>query len=348
MRPKFKPSVNLQKDLKKAMTPKKKKDQWWVLWLPMLYFGCYALGMASQSVVTYIVCYAIMALLLCPIFVYIVHEGVHGSIFRKKKYNAYILYTFDLIGGNSYNFKRRHLQSHHAYTNIAGWDTDIEQSGPIRLSSHVEHAEHHRYQHIYAFFLYPLYVFNWLVIRDFREIYRPSAEILKMDRKVPVMEKVKLLAFKAWGLIYLIILPAGVYGWSTAVLVFMMFTIIASLTALLALLPPHVVEDCAFPDYDMESLEVSWFDHQLDTTAHVHFRPYFLQYYYGFFNHHLTHHILPSVPWYQLESSTDELLSFLDHRAKPYHKIDLRESLVKHYRLLRRNGRAVDLWNHTM
>ncbi len=328
--------------------PSERNNQWWVLALPIVYFSVYSFGLGGNNILWFYVAYIIMSIMLCPIFTYIVHEAVHNSAFHKTSHNQNLLRVFDCIGGNSYIFKRRHLISHHSYSNIMGWDTDIEQSGPIRLAAHAQKKTYHRYQHIYAFFLYPLYVFNWLVVRDFKDFFYPNEEIKHLNLKTPKMEIAILILSKVWALFYLIIMPAMVYGLATALIAFIIFTMIASILALFALLPPHVNDECNFPVIKKSQIPNSWFQHQIDTTCHVEFRPRFLQYYYGFFNHHLTHHLLPNLPWYQLSKASSEMEGFFEKEKIEYKKVYLHEALIKHYKLLKKNGHALEIFDESM
>lgn len=72
-----------------------------------------------------------------------------------KKKN-WILFLFNLVGANSYIWKKRHIESHHTYPNIDGWDTDIDQSGPIQVVPGQETKGVQRYQDKFVFFIYPL------------------------------------------------------------------------------------------------------------------------------------------------------------------------------------------------
>ncbi|MEZ4906157.1 MAG: fatty acid desaturase [Saprospiraceae bacterium] len=211
------------------------KNNWWVLILPLLYFSIYLSGLLLHNLSIFYISYLFMAILLIPIFIYIVHEGVHGNVFRSRKANRNILYIFDIIGANSYIFHKRHMQLHHNYCNIVGWDSDIEQSGPLRLHKFGRLSKMHRYQHIYALFLYPLYVGNWMLIRDFKDFFMNPEHMKNLGIKIPSSEKVKLIFFKIVTVGYLIILPSIIYGFWHAIIGFAIFTISASLFALLVL-----------------------------------------------------------------------------------------------------------------
>ena len=54
------------------------------------------------------------------------HDAAHNAVFKKRKYNLILLYVFDLLGTNSYNWKNRHVGAHHLYPNIMNYDSDIQ------------------------------------------------------------------------------------------------------------------------------------------------------------------------------------------------------------------------------
>lgn len=43
---------------------------------------------------------------------------------------------------------------HHTHTNVGGIDEDIDTKGPIRLCEHAQLKQIHKFQYIYAFFLF--------------------------------------------------------------------------------------------------------------------------------------------------------------------------------------------------
>jgi linoleoyl-CoA desaturase len=62
---------------------------------------------------------------------------------------------------------------------VNGWDTDIEQSDIFRVFPNGGYSKYHKYQHIYMPFLYPLFLFNWLVVRDFKDFFNKKKTVRK-------------------------------------------------------------------------------------------------------------------------------------------------------------------------
>jgi linoleoyl-CoA desaturase len=52
-----------------------------------------------------------------------------------------------------------------------GWHGDFKQSPVASIFPHAPFAKIHRYQHIYMPLAYPLYLFYWLLARDFKDFF---------------------------------------------------------------------------------------------------------------------------------------------------------------------------------
>src|SRR5215813_11661974 len=128
----------LRRDVNKIveeLTPRRRKGIIFkAIFFPALYVSFYltAIRFGSNLTILYS-CYFFLGLLLVFIFLNIIHDAVHGSIFQSKKLNKAYGHLFDLMGANSYIWQIRHVKFHHNYPNVNGWDTDIEQSDLARV-----------------------------------------------------------------------------------------------------------------------------------------------------------------------------------------------------------------------
>jgi linoleoyl-CoA desaturase len=75
---------------------------------------------------------------------------------------------FDTLGANGYVWKITHNAIHHTYTNIRGYDEDLEVSPLIRLSPHTPFKPIHRFQHLFAFFAYGMATVFWVFVKDYK------------------------------------------------------------------------------------------------------------------------------------------------------------------------------------
>src|SRR6266536_2729119 len=61
-----------------------------------------------------------------------------------------------------------------------------------------------------SIFLYPLFIFNWLLIRDFKDFFNKKKLVWKVTA-IPAVEYVKLFIFKGVFIFYTLILPMLVF-----------------------------------------------------------------------------------------------------------------------------------------
>jgi len=319
--------------------------------LPILYFSTYAFAiLKGTNVVILYSCYFLMGLLLVSIFLNIIHDAVHGTIFRSEKANQAYVYLFDLMGANSYIWKLRHIRFHHNYPNVNGWDTDIEQSSLARIFPTGGFSKLHRYQHLYLPFLYPLYLANWLLVRDFKDYFNKHKTVRKLV-EIPAIEFFKLFVFKSVFLFYMIVLPVLMLGisWSQVLVAFAIMLFTASIASLMVLLSPHANTESSFPLPDTNNrFNHSWMMHMLLTTNDITHDNWFTRFFMGCFNYHVAHHLFPNVNHAFYPEITCLLKDQAEKHNLPYRQYSLFSSLRNHYRLLKNNRLDENIFEETM
>lgn len=314
-----------------------------VLWLTAMFYG-------EENPYVYFALFLGLGFMIVLIFLNIVHDAVHGTIFRGRKLNDALVYLFDLVGANSFIWRLRHVRFHHNYPNVNGWDTDTEQSKILRIYPSGEFSRYHKYQHIYMPFIYPLFLFNWLLIRDFRDFFSKKKTVRKLVR-IPPAEYVKLFIFKGFFFFYTIVFPVmlGIsFGQALAGFVLMVFT--ASLFALTVLLPPHANTESEFPLPDEHNmLPQNWFMHMLVTTNDVKEDNWFIRFFLGSFNYHVAHHLFPNVNHVYYPEVTRKIEEYAQIHGLPYRKSPLLTALKNHFLLIKKNGTDnFDIWEESM
>lgn len=321
------------------------------LLFPILYILIYiSLLVGGSNPVVLYASYFSLGILLVIIFLNIIHDAVHGTIFKSKRLNEWYVYLFDLMGANSYTWRMRHVRFHHNYPNVSGWDTDIEQSKLARIFPTDERLRIHRYQHIYLPLLYPLYLLNWLLIRDFKDFFNKKRTVRKLTT-IPRKEYVKLFLFKALFLFYLIVLPGWLLpvGWATVITGFLIMMLTASIFSLIVLLSPHANTHSEFPLPDEHNqLPYNWMMHMLKTTNDVQSDNWFTRFCMGCFNFHVVHHLFPNVNHVYYPEVTNLLKDYAARYQLPYKSFTLGASLKHHYQLLKRNGVTENIFEETM
>jgi len=319
--------------------------------LPIIYFSVYltALICGHYSLALY-TCYFLMGLLLVSIFLNVIHDAVHGTIFKNDRLNKSYVHLFDLMGANSFIWKLRHVRFHHNYPNVNGWDTDIEQSSLARIFPSGDFSRLHKYQHIYLPFLYPLYLANWLLIRDFKDFFNKKKTVRKLV-DIPQIEYFKLFFFKGLFLFYMIGLPKLILhvSWITVIIAFGIMLFTASIASLMVLLSPHANTESSFPlPGNDNKFEHSWMRHMLITTNDITHDNWFTRFFMGCFNYHVVHHLFPNVNHVYYPEITWLLQRHAEKYNLPYRQFSLLTSLKNHYVLLKNNRVEENLFEETM
>src|SRR3970040_2478903 len=87
--------------------------------LPLLYLLFWLAAMQYQSIPSlYYLFYGLMGVLVTLVFVNLIHEACHQTLFKKKWKNKVMMYFFDFIGANSFIWANRHSRMHYNYPNI--------------------------------------------------------------------------------------------------------------------------------------------------------------------------------------------------------------------------------------
>ena len=321
------------------------------LLFPLLYIATYTslLEWGRNDWVFYS-SYFMLGVTLVMIFLNTIHDAVHGTIFKQKWANEIYVYFFDLMGANSYVWRLRHVRFHHNYPNVEGWDTDIEQSSLARIFPTGKVSPFHKYQHIYLPLLYPLYLFNWLLLRDFKDFFNKRKTIWKLVN-IPRKEYMKLFVFKAAFLFYLLVIPHWVLSvvWLKIITGFLLMLFTASIFSLMVLLSPHANTDSEFPVPDeLNKLPHNWMMHMLTTTNDVSHDNWFTRFFMGSFNFHVVHHLFPNVNHVYYPEITGLLQQYARQYGLPYRQYSLRVSLSNHFRLLKQNGATENIFEETM
>jgi len=318
---------------------------------PLLYVLTYitALNFGTNALVFY-ACYFFLGLLLVLNFLNLIHEAVHGTLFRNKRLNNWYVHFFDLMGANSFIWKIRHTRFHHNYPNVMGWDTDFEQSPIARVFPHGPFSKMHKYQHIYLPLIYPLYLINWLLVRDFKDFFNKKQIVWKAVN-IPTVEYIKLFLFKSFFIIYTVVLPKIILNisWAQAITAFLLMLFTASIISLMVLLSPHASTESEFPLPDEAGkMPTPWFIHQLSCTNDVEEDNWFIRFFMGCFNYHIAHHLFPSVNHVYYPEVTRIIQRFAERNNLPYRQFPLITSLKNHYVLLKNNAFHENIFEETM
>ncbi|TNJ44742.1 fatty acid desaturase [Tamlana fucoidanivorans] len=335
----------------KTLPKKRKRNKIYVvLSLPLVFLGVYVLALYFHNLKSlFYLLYAFLGILSVLIFLNIIHDAVHNNVFKKRWMNHSLLIIFDFLGANSYIWKKRHVLLHHNYQNIAGWDSDIEQSGLIRIFKDDQLSWVSRNQSWLIFILYPMYLLNWMFLRDFKDFFVKGRTIKKVC-DIPRIEYFKLICFKSFFIFYTVILPIvlGVKWYVALTALFILLTT-GSIFAMLTLLPPHANDKSEFPIPNEEGIvNISWFEHQFKTTNDVIMDNWISRHVMGNFNYHVVHHLFPNISSVYAPEMTKEIKAFAESVGINYREYKLHKALYYHYQLIKANAFDENIFEEDM
>ena len=249
----------------------------------------------SPSIVTTIVAALVLAQSMALIGFNLVHEGAHGSYSNNKKINWLMGATASLIGGSQMIWQHKHNVLHHTYTNVEGMDTDIESSGVLRWSPLQEWRPWHRFQHLYAFPAYSLFVFL-LFFTDMRRILSGRIGAYAMP-KTSTSQKVNFWLAKSCYVGYAVVLPLFFNYWLHVLAVLVLVNLVLGVTLAIVFSLAHTVEGPVFrlPDPESGAMGKEWAVHEVETTANFAPRSKLISWYVGGLNSQIEHHLFPNV-----------------------------------------------------
>jgi linoleoyl-CoA desaturase len=314
-----------------------------------LYFGLdilfYTLMITSHSVLAFYAFYLLMGLSVLLTAFNVSHDAAHGVAVKSKFWNQ-LLFTlsFNLQGNNAYVWGKNHNESHHLYTNIEGSDIDVLNNPLFRMTESQPLQWYHRYQFIYAPFLYLFYSINWFFFRETLMLFNLSSRTIKV--KIPKVEAIKLIAYKLLYIGYMIVLPIYLlpFGWPTVLIAFLLNHFIISLLFVSVLGVAHLSDYVAHPVPDGDNqLNMSWPKLQLLTSIDYQAESTFLNWTLGGFNAHAVHHLLPNVCHVHYLNIIPIFKALAKKHKLTYMEMSYGESLASHFRFLKMMGRSEHL-----
>jgi linoleoyl-CoA desaturase len=228
----------------------------------------------------------------------VMHEAIHGSFSEKNWINKLFGASIYLLGGNAYNWEVQHNQLHHTYTNIHEVDEDITGKFLLRLNVAEKRKGIHRFQHIYAFFLYSLMTISFLW-KDFKEIglfnELSKTNIVKAFSR---RELYVLLLSKLGYVLFIFVLPMAITNISVGqwAIGFLAMHAVAGLILSTIFQLAHVVEGAHQPIPDTNyCVKSAWAVHQLNTTSNFSGKNRLLSWYIGGLDYQIEHHLFPKI-----------------------------------------------------
>ncbi|MCW3103296.1 MAG: acyl-CoA desaturase [Bacteroidetes bacterium] len=228
----------------------------------------------------------------------VMHDAAHGSSTGQKWLNKLLSNTIYLIGGSAFTWNLQHNVKHHTFTNINGFDEDINTKGFIRLSNQDPLKKFHRFQYIYAFFFYTLMTIAKLG-NDFKQLkeYNETG-LTKQQNAKPKWEYFKLILLKCLYVFTFLGLPLIFSGFSWGIVLLGFLTMHVTGGAIMAVVfqMAHIAENADQPALNEEgNIENEWAIHELLTTVNFSRNNRVLGWFVGGLNFQIEHHLFPNI-----------------------------------------------------
>ncbi len=294
------------------------------------WIALYALHPAAWA---FVALYVLGGLAQTFLLLNIAHDSNHNAISSRPAINKSLNYVFDLCGISSYMWRILHHRGHHSCINLHGEDDAIEGRGLFRFTPHDPRAPLHRFQHIYALFLYALFSLEYVFVRDFQSFFFPGHEYLTRT-KHPLREYVILFAGKAFYLTYMLALPIVVMKESPWLVLaaFFLVHLIVGISVVLVFQTTHVIEDTYFPLHRSEFENGVY--HVFATTADYATENPVVGWLVGGLNHHVVHHLCPYVCHTHYAPLTRIVKQTAEEFGVPYRQHATMSKAIWHHLLL--------------
>jgi len=291
-----------------------------------------------------LVLWATMGLGMAGIGMSVMHDANHGSYSKSKRLNNFIGQVITLIGGNAINWKLQHNVLHHTYTNISGMDEDLESDPLMRFSPDQDVKRFHKFQHVYAWFLYGLMTISWSIDKDFSQLFRYKKKgLLKLQNVKFNNALITLILTKVMYYAYAFVLPM-IFAptWWIALVGYLIMHFVAGFVLAIVFQCAHVIEKTDYPKpLETGNMETDFFVHQLTTTANFGSRSRFFSWFVGGLNFQVEHHLFPNICHIHYKKLSPIVKKTALEFGYPYHSFaTFFEALRCHTRHLKQLGKA--------
>lgn len=305
---------------------------------------CCIFYFTDKSIGFYALMAVIMGIGMAGIGFCVMHDANHGAFSRNKTLNKIAGFSLNFLGGNVNNWKAQHNVLHHTYTNINEYDHDLEGPAILRFSPKSERKKIHKYQFIYAWFLYGLMTISWSTNKDFEDAY--------LFKKLGVFKQLKT-TFKRemWMIIvtriiyfsYIIGLPLLFtdIAWWQILIGYVIVHFVAGIILAVVFQMAHIVEETKFPVPTDGTILNQWAVHQLQTTLNFSNKNRVLSWFVGGLNFQIEHHLFPNISHIHYPKIAPIVKKTADEFNLPYYyKKTLFAAMISHGKFLYNLGRV--------
>lgn len=272
----------------------------------------------------------------------VMHDAVHGAFSRYQWVNRLMGATIYLIGSSKATWAIQHNFLHHTFTNVTGFDEDIETKGFMRMSKNEPRKKYQRFQHFYAFFFYGFMTLAKLA-GDFSQLvkYNRAGLTARMQLR-PSQEFVRMIITKLIYLAVIIGLPLWLtdFSWWQILTGFLIMHMTGGMIMSTIFQMAHVVEGADQPMPDAEGvIRKEWVVHELNTTSDFAPGNWLLNWYVGGLNFQVEHHLFSNICHVHYKKIAPIVARTANEYGYRYNlKPTFGNALASHIRMLKRLG----------
>lgn len=305
--------------------------------------GCYAayiLLFRTESAVNFWLLYLLFQISGLLIGFSFGHDASHNTAFRNKRANQVLHFlSFLTVGIDPLLWGLRHLRSHHLYANVEGSDIDIDKNPFLRLAPSHPWSKKHRYQHLYAPFVYMLALLHSVFTGDWIYLFSPDYDWMRKGvRRLDLYLRFFLFKVCYFALVLGLPIAFGNFSAGFVLLTFATTSAFTSLVFVVMLVGTHFFEDADYVESEGDQLDSSWAIHQLKTSCDWNPESGWARLLSGGSNCHAAHHLFPNICHTHYSEINRIIAETTAEYELPYHKMTLPEMMKSHFRHLRKMG----------
>ena len=226
----------------------------------------------------------------------VMHDSNHGGYSNNPQVNKLVSLSAEMLGMSGFRWRTKHNVWHHTYTNISGFDDDVETFGLMRLTPREPWKPLYRGQAWYFPLVYSFIGFDF-ILRDFMMVFTGKSDANHVYPKMSASDKVTFWVGKLFFFVIMFALPLLVFPWWQVLIGFVIIMLTLSLVLGVIFQLAHINGDTAFPEPvgSPQHIDNEWAVHQVETTAD--FAPHnrLLNLYIGGLNYQIEHHLMPHI-----------------------------------------------------
>jgi linoleoyl-CoA desaturase len=226
----------------------------------------------------------------------VMHDANHRGYSDHPRVNKLISLSAEMLGMSGFRWRTKHNVWHHTYTNIAGFDDDVETYGLMRLTPRASWKPLHRVQAWYFPVVYSLIGLDF-IMRDFMMALFGRSDPNHVYPKMSAADKVTFWAGKLFYFMIMFAIPLLVFPWWQVLVGFLLVMLTVGLILGVIFQLAHITGDAAFPEPvgSPPHMNAEWAVHQVETTVDFAPRNRLLSWYIGGLNYQVEHHLFPHI-----------------------------------------------------